>query len=77
MCIISFITAVWLGLYMGWAAHTLRIVPRFTNSLLACCGKEYEDVSLSRCAMRSSMQLTAVPTQRTTPPCPPKHMEFI
>lgn len=42
MALIAFITAVWLSLYMGWAIHSLRLIPRFTNTLLACCGREYE-----------------------------------
>lgn len=44
VALISFITAVWLSLYMGWAVHALRLLPRFTNTLLGCCGKRYEDV---------------------------------
>lgn len=42
VALIAFITAVWLSLYMGWAIHSLRLIPRFTNTLLACCGKQYE-----------------------------------
>lgn len=42
MALIAFITSVWLSLYMGWAIHSLRLIPRFTNTLLACCGKQYE-----------------------------------
>lgn len=37
----------WLSLYMGWAIHILRLIPRFTNTLLVCCGREYEVRSLS------------------------------
>lgn len=44
VALIAFITSVWLSLYMGWAIHSLRLIPRFTNTLLACCGKQYEDV---------------------------------
>lgn len=44
VALIEFITAVWLSLYMGWAVHSLRLLPRFTNTLLGCCGKHYEDV---------------------------------
>lgn len=44
VALIEFITAVWLSLYMGWAIHSLRLIPRFTNTLLACCGRKYEDV---------------------------------
>jgi hypothetical protein len=29
---------------MGWAIHSLRLIPRFTNTLLGCCGKQYKDV---------------------------------
>lgn len=42
--LISFMTAVWLSIYMGWAVHSVRLVPRFTNTLLACCGRRYTDV---------------------------------
>lgn len=42
VALIAFITAVWLSLYMGWAIHSLRLIPRFTNTLLGCCGKQYE-----------------------------------
>ncbi|GBF94992.1 hypothetical protein Rsub_07493 [Raphidocelis subcapitata] len=42
--LISFITAVWLSVYMGWAIHSVRLVPRFTNTLLACCGRKMNDV---------------------------------
>lgn len=42
VALIAFITSVWLSLYMGWAIHSLRLIPRFTNTLLACCGKQYE-----------------------------------
>ncbi|KAF8058367.1 hypothetical protein HT031_005685 [Scenedesmus sp. PABB004] len=48
VALIEFITAVWLSLYMGWAIHALRLIPRFTNTLLSCCGKEYEDVYFER-----------------------------
>eukprot|EP00882_Tetradesmus_deserticola_P000612 GHRQ01000668.1.p1 GENE.GHRQ01000668.1~~GHRQ01000668.1.p1 ORF type:complete len:505 (+),score=214.51 GHRQ01000668.1:245-1759(+) len=44
VALIEFVTAVWLSIYMGWAVHSLRVIPRFTNTLLACCGKKYEDV---------------------------------
>jgi hypothetical protein len=44
VALIEFLTAVWLSLYMGWAVHSLRLIPRFTNTLLACCGKKYQDV---------------------------------
>lgn len=44
VALIEFITAVWLSLYMGWAVHALRLVPRLTNTLLGCCGKRYDDV---------------------------------
>jgi hypothetical protein len=44
VALIEFLTAVWLSLYMGWAVHSLRLIPRFTNTLLACCGKRYQDV---------------------------------
>jgi hypothetical protein len=42
VALIAFITAVWLSLYMGWAVHSLRLIPRFTNTLLGCCGRKYE-----------------------------------
>jgi hypothetical protein len=42
VALIAFLTGVWLSLYMGWAIHSLRLIPRFTNTLLACCGKKYE-----------------------------------
>ena len=29
---------------MGWATHSVRLLPRFTNTLLACCGRKYRDV---------------------------------
>lgn len=44
VALIEFLTAVWLSLYMGWAVHSLRLIPRFTNTLLSCCGKKYQDV---------------------------------
>jgi hypothetical protein len=44
LAIIELVTAVWLSLYMGWAAHGLRLMPRWANTLLACCGREYQDV---------------------------------
>lgn len=44
VALISFITAVWLSLYMGWAMHSVRLIPRFTNTLLACCGRKHVDV---------------------------------
>ena len=44
VALIEFVTAVWLSLYMGWAVHALRLLPRFTNTLLACCGRRYKDV---------------------------------
>lgn len=44
LAIIELVTAVWLSLYMGWAAHGLRLMPRWANTLLACCGREYRDV---------------------------------
>ncbi|KAI8471159.1 MAG: hypothetical protein J3K34DRAFT_418255 [Monoraphidium minutum] len=45
VALISFITAIWLSVYMGWAIHSVRLIPRFTNTLLACCcGRRYEDV---------------------------------
>jgi hypothetical protein len=51
VALIAFITAVWLSLYMGWAIHSLRLIPRFTNTLLACCGREYEVRRGSLCAV--------------------------
>ena len=42
--LIAFITSVWMLVYMGWVVHGLRVVPRFTNTLLACCGRKYSDV---------------------------------
>jgi hypothetical protein len=42
VALIAFLTSVWLSLYMGWAIHSLRLIPRFTNTLLACCGRQYE-----------------------------------
>lgn len=44
VALIEFLTAVWLSLYMGWAVHSLRLIPRFTNTLLSCCGKKHQDV---------------------------------
>lgn len=44
VALISFMTSVWLSIYMGWAVHSVRLVPRFTNTLLACCGRRYTDV---------------------------------
>lgn len=46
VALIAFLTSVWLSLYMGWAIHSLRLIPRFTNTLLACCGRQYEVSSI-------------------------------
>jgi hypothetical protein len=35
VALIEFLTAVWLSLYMGWAVHSLRLIPQFTNTLLS------------------------------------------
>lgn len=35
MALIAFITSVWLSLYMGWAVHSVRLIPRFTNTLVS------------------------------------------
>jgi hypothetical protein len=40
VALIAFLTSVYLSVYMGWAVHAIRLVPRFTNSLLACCGRK-------------------------------------
>jgi len=48
VALIEFVTAVWLSLYMGWAASSLRLLNRFTNTLLGCCGREYEDIYYER-----------------------------
>lgn len=37
-------TTTRLSIYMGWATHSVRLIPRFTNTLLACCGRKYRDV---------------------------------
>lgn len=44
VALISFMSSVYLSVYMGWATHSVRLVPRFTNTLLACCGRRYTDV---------------------------------
>ena len=48
VALIEFVTAVWLSLYMGWAVSSLRLLNRFTNTLLGCCGREYEDIYYER-----------------------------
>jgi hypothetical protein len=57
VALIEFVTAVWLSLYMGWAASSLRLLNRFTNTLLGCCGREYEDIYYETEGSRSTRHL--------------------
>lgn len=34
VALIAFVTSVWLSLYMGFTVHSVRLVPRFTNTLV-------------------------------------------
>ena len=44
VALIAFITAVWLSIFVGWAVFSLRLLPRWSNTLLNCCGRRYHDV---------------------------------